>query len=180
MDLEVLLKELMTTLGGYRFVTQPDGTEMLYRPDGTFVFAHGPAPAVVLPVMGNPPPADATQDNDGFWFRHVQIGPDWWENRRLCEDCWQEIPPYVSAPRGLVSPETQRKERKVGVGGVTLSTGLPAEGMQPLARAVCLPCYNLAFRRVYPGAEPPDIPSEILKRMPAPEPEAIGKVMVAS
>lgn len=109
-------------------------------------------------------PADVRQLADGFFYR-VESLPDPVTGgtntlqTMVCEDCWQPIPRYLDFPRGLVSPESDGD-----AGGnfikhrmVAMDTNVPKMGMEHLPKAVCLPCYLLAFARVYPGAPLPEL-----------------------
>lgn len=96
-------------------------------------------------------PSGATLSADGFFY-HAS-------GRRLCEDCWQPIPRYVDFPLGLTSPESH-KPRALSLG--VSETGGELGGMEQLPKAVCLPCYLLAFMRVYPEAELPVFCSDVI------------------
>lgn len=168
-----LLRELMATMAGYRFVTAPDGTECVYRPDGSLALTAKPSIAdaapSVAPTSTHPRPPDAKQDPfDGSWLRDVPRPDGNIEQRRLCEDCWREMPAYVAAPRGFISPESDGKSKTISF---SVNGGNGAfTGTQPLAKVVCLDCYFAAFHRVYPAADLPALPSDVLIRRPAPEP----------
>lgn len=103
---------------------------------------------------------------DGFFYL---------DGKRLCEDCWQPIPLYVDFPLGLTSPESDgtpgmnyadAKRRQTAVEG--------KDGIEALRKAVCLPCYQAAFRRMYPHSNPSALRTDVIP--PAvkftPEPEA--------
>lgn len=90
-------------------------------------------------------PENVSQRADGFYY--TKRGD---MDVRTCEDCWKPIPRYLDFPQGLTSPESDgdaggnfAKTRSMGVEG--------KEGREALRKAVCLPCYNKAFKRTYPG-----------------------------
>jgi hypothetical protein len=88
-------------------------------------------------------PADVHLGADGFFSTSItRDGTSL--HVRVCEDCWRPIPRYVEFPFGLSSPESDTKVRVTNVDG--------KGGIEHLLKAVCLPCYRLAFARVYPGA----------------------------
>lgn len=102
-------------------------------------------------------PAAVIQQADGFCYQpDRQMQPDGTvvvEWVRVCEDCWQVIPRYVDFPQGLTSPESDgypdigfslAKTRPTAVEGKA--------AIEPLRKAVCLPCYQAAMERCYPGA----------------------------
>lgn len=115
-------------------------------------------------------PDDVTQGGDGFYYRMTAAG-----SKRVCEDCWEPIPRYVDFPEGLTSPESD------GDAGGNFAKWRPAsiegkEGREALRKAVCLPCYFAAFERVYPGADLPELRSDVMavavQQKYVPEPEA--------
>lgn len=132
------------------------------------------------------PPADVTAGGDGFFTRTIQRdGVS--HNVRVCEDCWGNIPRYVEFPAGLTSPESD------GAGDVvpklrpsTVDTDSPdrSAAVEHLRKAVCVPCYERAFVRVYRIAPEPlseavigdGTPVEVPASLPA---EQLGKVTVA-
>jgi hypothetical protein len=103
------------------------------------------------PVDFSPPawmtdaPAGVTLGGDGFFTNR--------NGHRVCEDCWQPIPRYVDFPLGLTSPESH-KPRATHVDSHA--------AYEQLRKAVCLPCYLLAFMRVYPEAELPVFRSDVI------------------
>lgn len=133
------------------------------------------------------PPSDVQLGSDGFFSRAItRDGVT--HNVRVCEDCWQNIPRYVDFQDGLISPESDG-----AVGTVpklrpsTVETDSPerAQAAVHLPKAVCLPCYLAAFRRVYPDVELPALSGAVIGDgapvTPAASepPEAQGRVMVA-
>lgn len=129
-------------------------------------------------------PDDVAIGKDGFFTRSIHRDGAAL-NVRVCEDCWENIPRYIDFPAGLISPESD------GAGGTvpkhrpsTVDTDSPsrAAAVEHLFKAVCLPCYQAAFARVYPGAistpmradvvgdgtpiaPPPPIPAEAVGRV---------------
>lgn len=146
---------------GYRFETDWRGVERMYAPDGTLVITAGSF------IPEAPPPAnlpnDVTLRADGTYSRPVtEMHPETGETRTVhalvCEDCWEAIPSYLDFPNGLTSPESDGD-----AGGNFAKTRIEAigsegkMGMAHLPKVVCLPCYHLAFARVYPGAALPEL-----------------------
>lgn len=96
-------------------------------------------------------PEGVEQQTDGYFYK---------DGRRQCEDCWKPIPWYVDFPLGLVSPESSSphgptfgKHRMIDMAASEYSR----QTCEPLRKAVCLDCYNLAFKRCYPGVELPEL-----------------------
>lgn len=127
-------------------------------------------PTIDVPVNGpvRVQPSDVSQGGDGFYYRATATG-----SARVCEDCWNSIPRYVDFPQGLTSPESDgdtggnfAKWRPMSIEG--------KEGREALRKAVCLPCYFEAFKRVYPGAELPELRPDVMavQQTYTPEPEA--------
>lgn len=73
----------------------------------------------------------------------------------VCEDCGEPIPFYRDFRSGLVSPESDKSRDQVMGDGHVVHT--------VQEKAVCLPCYNLAFKRVYPDAPLPKISSDVVE-----------------
>lgn len=107
----------------------------------------------------SPIPSGIVAQADGLFSRLVDG-----MSRRVCESCWQIVPPYRDYPHGLTSPESD------GAGGAvpklkvvameTYDQQRSAAAMH-IRKVVCVPCYRDAFRRVYPEADLPDL-TEIL------------------
>lgn len=100
-------------------------------------------------------PDYAIQAPDSTFYRHIYRDGER-VALRICEDCWGIVPRYVDFPRGLVSPESD------GDAGGNFAKTRPSvvvekDGIERLQKVVCLPCYNAAFQRVYPGAALPDL-----------------------
>ena len=104
-------------------------------------------------------PPEVSQQYDGFYYQNNDG-----KSVRVCEECWQIIPPYVDFPFGLVSPfsdgdhgGTFAKTRKT-----TVEVGNGAkDAIEHLRKCVCLPCYLEEFRRFYPDAPLPELSSDI-------------------
>lgn len=114
-----------------------------------------------------PRPEGLVQDPVTGVFRHPMTG------RIQCEDCWIDIPPYEDFPTGLVSPEAS------GDRGGNFIKAQPQAieglmGIWHMQKAVCLPCYLAAFRRVYPDAPCPELRSAVRGQPVSPEPVING------
>jgi hypothetical protein len=118
-------------------------------------------------LSGKPP--DVTCGTDGLFSRLVEG-----RSLRVCEDCWQTIPPYRDFPQGLISPESD------GAGGAvpklqvtTTDTTSPDRALAALhvRKVVCLPCYYHAFQRVYPGAVLPYLSESLIDLVPTATPD---------
>lgn len=104
-------------------------------------------------------PSDVIENlYDGTYYR---MSGD--RNVMVCEDCWQNIPPYRDFPRGLVSPESEdpagnfSKTRRTMLG----TDGGPRPAIEHLQKVVCLPCYMAAYMRHYgPVAPLPELSQE--------------------
>lgn len=114
-------------------------------------------------------PDDVKQAADGTFYRQVATVDEDKELSviayRVCEDCWQIIPPYVDFPRGLVSPDSDGD-----AGGnfiksrlVPMDTNTPSMGVEHLQKVVCLPCYLAAFQRRHPGGKLPKLRPDVMK-----------------
>jgi len=109
------------------------------------------------------------QAADGTFYRNVSsVAPDGESvitAYRVCEDCWQIIPPYVDFPRGLVSPDSDGDEGGNFIKSrmVPMETHTPSMGMEHLQKVVCLPCYLAAFQRRHPGAKLPKLRADVAK-----------------
>jgi hypothetical protein len=127
------------------------------------------------------PPRDVSIGADGFFSRTItRDGKS--HNVRVCESCWQNIPRYVEFPAGLISPESD------GDGGAvpklrvdTVATDSPtrAQATAHLWKAVCVPCYQAAYARVYPDAGVPWLNEAVVGdgtpvELPK-EPEPVGR-----
>ena len=115
-------------------------------------------------------PEGVTPQDDGFFYK---------DGRRYCEDCWAPIPQYVDFPQGLTSPESDgdkggnfAKRRKIDYHD-------KKDVWEPLRKAVCLDCYNLAFARVYPGAELPELSRMVRVTTEHAQPEPIATSSIA-
>lgn len=121
-------------------------------------------------------PADVTVGADGFLSREIQRDGVT-QAVRVCEDCWQNIPRYVEFPFGLVSPESDGDAQ--GNAAKTRRTVVEGKrGAEHLRKAVCLPCYLAAFRRVYPTADVPGLCADLIGdgtpvEPPAPPPDEL-------
>lgn len=102
-------------------------------------------------------PSFVQEDPDGL-FSMIVYG----KRVRVCEDCWQPIPPYRDFPQGLTSPESDGANGRVPKRKITQTETLdPSRRLaaQAIRKAVCFECYVEAFRRTYPMAGlPPLLP----------------------
>lgn len=103
-------------------------------------------------------PDGVFQGADGFYYEKQGE-----KSVRVCEDCWKPIPRYVDFPQGLTSPESDGDAggnfAKVRMIPIPESD---KRGVEHLQKAVCLPCYLLAFNRVYPNAELPEFRDKVI------------------
>jgi hypothetical protein len=107
------------------------------------------------------PPSNIFQQPDGFYYRR-----DGETTARVCEDCWKPIPKYIDFPQGLTSPESDGDSNGNFAKRQRTSIAVEAgyrEVWEPLRKCVCLPCYNAAFQRVYPGARLPDLSGRVVE-----------------
>jgi len=96
-------------------------------------------------------PAGVFRGGTGLYYKHVEG-----VTVPVCEDCWAPIPHYRERDfrHGLISPESDgdaggnfvKRRRQMIEGKI---------GEWRPGKVVCVPCYVLAFQRVYPGAVPP-------------------------
>jgi hypothetical protein len=93
-------------------------------------------------------PGGISLNGDGFFYTTLERDGQP-QQVRVCEDCWSPIPRYVDFPLGLTSPESD--------GAKLRATHVESKaGFEHLMKAVCVPCYRLAFARVYPVGDCPD------------------------
>jgi len=154
-----LIKELMSSFG-YRFEIGADGVQRVYRPDGTLTLSAHPSDmnqTQGVIVAENEPPDDVYQSADGFWYRHFLMPSGVQGAQRVCEDCWQNMPPYLNAKLGFVSPESEGKYTSVSIVGEHCNH----KGVMPMQKAICRECYLAAYHRVYPNAPLPDMSGEL-------------------
>lgn len=112
----------------------------------------------------------AVQRADGFFYikyNDVDV--------RVCEDCWKPIPRYVDFPQGLTSPESDGDQG--GNFAKTRSTSVEGkEGKEAMRKAVCLPCYNKAFKRVHPNAPLPKLSGVLINGQESYAPDFVPPV----
>ena len=161
-----LLKEIAKA-AGYKFEADANGIVRMLNPAGEICV---PTPEPSLPPVSLP--EDVQQGPDGFYFREVaRVAEDGTVTlipTRVCEDCWEVIPKYVDFPRGIVSPELETDMRYVKRKWVAIGN---TEAWQPLAKAVCLPCYIAAYQRVYPEGIVPTLNTAIVEQLEVYTPE---------
>lgn len=118
------------------------------------------------------PPEGVEQQWDGFYYK---------DGIRYCEDCWKPIPKYVDFPQGLTSPESDGdRGGNFAKHRMTMMAASHYERLvrEPLRKAVCLDCYNMAFMRFYPGAPLPELSRLVRNTVQylEPEPEPVAFV----
>lgn len=124
----------------------------------------GPKPPELTPDTGRSdlPPGVRYNQGDSYYYR-VEDG----KSQRVCEDCFEIIPRYRDFPQGLTSPESDGDPFGNGAKYKTVLDGATDYGQPRVSRmacpkAVCLPCYYRAFRRMYPDAEMQILSGELM------------------
>ena len=96
------------------------------------------------------PPEAIHNSVTGTWRKPVEkLHPDgtpFTSIVTVCEDCWEAIPPYIVAPGGFVSPESDSKLHTIVEDGKSVIEALP--------KLVCHDCLLAAWARVYPSNVP--------------------------
>lgn len=90
-------------------------------------------------------PQGVYQTADGRFVRAVTVGTNPEDGsplvdiRGVCETCWKDIPRYVDAPGGYVSPES--------------TVRVEANRTVAVSKIICLPCYQAVQAQISPNAD---------------------------